>query len=556
MAKRYALVRNIQRTPRSIDTHRPEARTRETASDAAGPAPTSRWPALGEREALIPGHVLGLQRQLGNRAVQRWIERGAAGSGSGFGRVTEGAPGTEGPAGTGEAPALERLDSKAAHAPGSLIQREIVADWPTESDVTDDKGRSKKRSKQLLMIDAAVAQYQASRTLKGTHAFNQNIARIDNILGLITAFRAKKTASIRSAKMGELRDTLVAERAAAEQAKADEQASLAEAGERQTAFGQFSGDMGDHATRDPGFTGNAGGLTRFQGELNPRIKSMIEDRNDDGTLSDEAIAKMTAMDRENEGGVIDFDPATRQLNVAEGVSQDDLAGIMETQVNPVTGETIYPELANAANPAQGADQQVTESIDIAGINMDVTYNPSDANFDDRLALVVQAVQNVRDAGFNVPPLDIRLPKLGRTLTVGADHVVTTGDETHRAIFVAPDFMHVSSANINNPLDTKASQGAKGPYKFSSTALDPSGSGTIVHEIGHFLHFVQNPGKFHELFASAFPGPKRVIATGEVSEYAGKPREFVAEVFLGLVYGTDYSDAVMEMYESFGGPAAG
>ena len=36
--------------------------------------------------------------------------------------------------------------------------------------------------------------------------------------------------------------------------------------------------------------------------------------------------------------------------------------------------------------------------------------------------------------------------------------------------------------------------------------------------------------------------------------AQNPREFIAEVFLGLVYGNNYSPDVLEMYDGLGGPS--
>ncbi len=54
-------------------------------------------------------------------------------------------------------------------------------------------------------------------------------------------------------------------------------------------------------------------------------------------------------------------------------------------------------------------------------------------------------------------------------------------------------------------------------------------------------------------ASFASGAKANVAE-TVSGYAGqKPREFVAEVFLGLVYGRTFSSDVLEMYQGLGGP---
>jgi hypothetical protein len=64
---------------------------------------------------------------------------------------------------------------------------------------------------------------------------------------------------------------------------------------------------------------------------------------------------------------------------------------------------------------------------------------------------------------------------------------------------------------------------------------------------------QNRGKFHDLFMSRFAAGAGSTPT-EVSGYAmGNPREFVAEVFLGLVYEKEFSPDVLALYDALGGP---
>ena len=191
--------------------------------------------------------------------------------------------------------------------------------------------------------------------------------------------------------------------------------------------------------------------------------------------------------------------------------------------------------------------------------MAVEHNQSDVNYPERLKLVQDAVAKITGAGLTVPALKIHFPKYGRKLKLKAQGNgqpgCTTDDKSARAVYIAPDFLHLSSeiigtpdvTQVENPV-TKAKE-----YKFSSTQWDPSGVATIVHEFGHALHYANAPGKFHGLWGTAFATPEQTkLARAEVSEYGNKPREFVAEVFLGLVYGKNYSDDVLKMYKAYGG----
>ena len=146
--------------------------------------------------------------------------------------------------------------------------------------------------------------------------------------------------------------------------------------------------------------------------------------------------------------------------------------------------------------------------------------------------------------------------MGRSISINGECQAIVKNSTSRAVYVAPNFMHISSENMNNPLTQKASND-KSKFKFSSTAFDPSGVGTIIHEFGHAMHRANDGGKFHELFGTSFKeGDQYLMVRDQVSEYATKPREFVAEVFLGLVYGKKYSKEVMDMYAAFGGASKG
>ena len=73
----------------------------------------------------------------------------------------------------------------------------------------------------------------------------------------------------------------------------------------------------------------------------------------------------------------------------------------------------------------------------------------------------------------------------------------------------------------------------------------------VHEIGHILHEMADEAFFWSAAANALtPGP----LGGQVSMYAGNNvKEFVAEVFTGLIFGDVFSLAVMQAYRGYSGP---
>jgi len=108
------------------------------------------------------------------------------------------------------------------------------------------------------------------------------------------------------------------------------------------------------------------------------------------------------------------------------------------------------------------------------------------------------------------------------------------------------------------LGAKACQG--GRPDANSAALPPlyrklnTPTVTCIHEIGHILH-CQNVGD--DFFDSNDARNWSAAPTngGEVSGYAKQnKKEFVAEVFAGLVLGQGYSKACTDEYAALGGPA--
>lgn len=85
----------------------------------------------------------------------------------------------------------------------------------------------------------------------------------------------------------------------------------------------------------------------------------------------------------------------------------------------------------------------------------------------------------------------------------------------------------------------------------STAVEDH---ALVHEIGHANHFANAPDQYRKLANSGDVDTDVITPmAAQVSTYAVRgPREFVAEVFVGLVEGRVYSADVMRLYDSLGG----
>lgn len=104
-------------------------------------------------------------------------------------------------------------------------------------------------------------------------------------------------------------------------------------------------------------------------------------------------------------------------------------------------------------------------------------------------------------------------------------------------------------------------------KLATPAMLPNGMATIhgkgstvdfvaavcVHEIGHILHESFDPEFFWSAAANATTPPS---LGGKVSMYAAANiKEFVAEVFTGMIYGQRFDKELMEEYEKYHGPSS-
>ena len=96
------------------------------------------------------------------------------------------------------------------------------------------------------------------------------------------------------------------------------------------------------------------------------------------------------------------------------------------------------------------------------------------------------------------------------------------------------YLFISKANLYKP-ETK---------KFDS----------FFHEIGHWLHFQDLPPKNERQFIWKNVNLDKI--KNDVSEYSTSTndgREFVAEVFKGLIKGKKYDNYIMSLYKKLNGP---
>ena len=84
--------------------------------------------------------------------------------------------------------------------------------------------------------------------------------------------------------------------------------------------------------------------------------------------------------------------------------------------------------------------------------------------------------------------------------------------------------------------------------------------TVTHEVAHYLHFQEfaeqedDPRLAWDRYYDELSDDEEQALSGEVSEYASTNAfEAVAEIATGLMYGKEFSDEVMDIYDAHGGP---
>ena len=304
-------------------------------------------------------------------------------------------------------------------------------------------------------------------------------------------------------------------------------------------FQTLEADVGQYAQKVSSM-----GLGRFKpGGMSHKTEGLSMPRGIGGAMTDPAIAEATLAESE------DYTSKTQNAGLAKidvpvgaPLSNVAIKAIMDSSLHETTGETKYPELESLKNGGSGAPstavQETTDTVAAGGATITRIYDATDANFAGRWALVNAAATQIQAAGFALPDFTVHLPKYGRQLsitndTVGHGHKVTVNkDDLAAAQLFPPTTIMISPAYYKAP---KVETGL-------SARIDPSGVATLVHEMGHMMHFFHSKGKFTQLNFSTWKGlapdgtPWADYVNAGVSQYgAGNPREFVAEFFVGLVY---------------------
>lgn len=419
--------------------------------------------------------------------------------------------------------------------------REFVDNWLDNTSVT-----LRKRSDQLKAIDRAITTW-----LTGGYRVQGNL---DTNQTQLEAIRAAVRAWHDSKAGGSRRQGFIDELAT----RVD--AALAEVARRRVELRERQAQLAKYGRIDPALAGFAE-RTRREDALNLDTnlvhQAFAADRDDEGRLTEESLTKLDEFARQGLAGALAIVGGV----TPNGVTANQVQQIMAANVNAVTGQTIYPELesylgtvgAQPVLPEERRSQVDTEEVrrTVGQTTLTVHWDPTDVQREPRLRSLTDAIQRVRRGGYVVPPLTVYFPKYGRTLVLSPDNAMPTGAKVHRAEYIAPDTLVASSELFENPLTNRY---GGGDYHNLSTQLDPSGAGTMVHELGHFLHYHQNRRAFHDLTGTGFAAGQEDVAAS-VSGYAAQhPREFVAEVFLGMAYGKQFPADVMEMYDGLGGPS--
>jgi hypothetical protein len=283
--------------------------------------------------------------------------------------------------------------------------------------------------------------------------------------------------------------------------------------------------------------------------LNIKNRALSMPRKEDGSLSEEAVSLLTQM---NISDAINYTTNASAITASpqNSMKKGDAMNLIAGDTNKATKFTQRPDLLNLTSGVtdEDKDKEIMDTLTFEGISLKVNHSKIDINYRPRLSSFLAAVKIIKNKGFNLPAnLIVNLPKYGRKDIPSS---MCTANGGPRAVFNAPNFVYLRGDIVNNPIDSTVGEN----FKNLSTKLEiegePTGVPSIVHELGHMLHYTQSPAKFFGLdMASHNTGVAQ-----EVSGYAtNNPREFVAEVFLGKIYGQTFSDKVQETYKAFGGP---
>jgi hypothetical protein len=263
------------------------------------------------------------------------------------------------------------------------------------------------------------------------------------------------------------------------------------------------------------------------------------------------------------------------VRVERGISMAELHAFMTPQQL-----RHYPELTAYLRIHQGQvygpewllnsplRSHVIESVPVGDSAVTVTYDPQDPFRDIRIGLVRRAVELMADAGYPVPDVQFRLLLLTRRVYVTRVPDPVTGG-SRIDVAVQDDVSLARAAQFINPGEIVlyllgTSRRADGGENASAVAdtLRDSEVAIILHELGHYWHFVQHRQRFADLENTVFRSPRVIAALRQVSLYAtDNAFEAVAEVTLSRVLrrdlpaelGPEAAGLIDELMEALGAP---
>lgn len=206
--------------------------------------------------------------------------------------------------------------------------------------------------------------------------------------------------------------------------------------------------------------------------------------------------------------------------------------------------TVGKKLLRYAN--YSSNEQVAEiekRLVQKGVN--VRFN----NNHELATLVEKCLGNVQKEGFNVPKdiLISDIPDIHKYSVIGWVPQFRKKTALNAPLELSKNYISQQKEFIEESIRL---------YKehkfdmFSTNTMDSS----ILHEIGHWLHFQDIPDKktCEKIWSTV--NEKAIVQ--EVSFYAKNEKDgidFVAEVFAGLMEGQRYSEYVMDIYKQLHGP---
>ncbi|MFF4792916.1 hypothetical protein ACFY2M_24790 [Streptomyces sp. NPDC001276] len=411
-----------------------------------------------------------------------------------------------------------------------------------EGDVIDEwmtllgAGGLVRRSSALNAIDQALATWNSgSRTTP--RRFDDNQREINAILLAISRWRVSEAGENRETRnaVDRLESRLGAELRDLRQRREAMRGQL----ELRRRYNQISPHLQDWAER------KATGHDIDPGRLKPHALFTAE-RNRQGGLTEQAVR---IGDEMAQG---DFDSALR-AKIKSGVlvhqlSDEQVLALVKKNTSTSDWRASYPELQSyferpdkrtRIDQGSSQDRWIKEEAIVGDALVTLHYDPSGVGHEQRRKQVLDSVQRLARHGVPVSGLEYYFPKYGRDIRIGARGEIRVSPVGSIAQFFAPNKIIVS------PHNTLGLTGDTGH-------VDGTVEGVLDHEGGHAAHRAWNGSVFHDLTATTFIGDGAGIAHG-VSEYASQdPREFVAEVFTGLLRGRSYSRQVLDMYKALGG----